>query len=306
MPSENTQLTVANGYDTSRMIFSEPIEGNIPGNGPSISFKRINISTKNPDGSVGELIIPTERLFSFGVSENTSMDSGKVNGYTMPLCMWNRDGPTSAEKAWTDTFDSIIEKCVDHLLENKEAIDKFDLDRSDLKKLNPMYWKREKHTEGGKTTLRIVPGTGPTLYSKLIFSKKSDKFLTQFFSSNDEKLEPLDLIGKYCYANAAVKIESIFVGNKISLQLKLYEAVVEPMQAGMKRLLSRPKAQSRVLAAQSTSNSAPMGGDDGDDDDDYDDDIGSLNGSDVEEEVEKPPPVQEKPKRRVVKKVTKK
>jgi len=299
MSTESTQLTAANGYDTSRMVFSEPIEGNIPGNGPSISFKRINISTRNPDGSVGELIIPTERLFSFGVSENISMDSGKVNGYTMPLCMWNRDGPTDAEKAWTDTFDNIIEACTQHLLDNKDAIDKFDLDRSDLKKLNPMYWKREKHTEGGKTTLRIVPGTGPTLYSKLIFSKKNDKFLTQFFSNNDEKLEPLDLIGKYCYANAAVKIESIFIGNKISMQLKLYEAVVEPMQAGMKRLLSRPKAQSKVLAAQNMSNAAPMGGDDDDEDDDVLDD-GSINGSDVEEEPKK---VAAPTKRRVVKKV---
>jgi hypothetical protein len=68
-----------------------------------------------------------------------------------------------------------------------------------------------------------------------------------------------------------VKIESIFVGAKISLQVKLYEAVVEPSKMGMKRLLARPKARSKVLAAQNENKSAAfaleedekMGGSDG-------------------------------------------
>ena len=54
-------------------------------------------------------------------------------------------------------------------------------------------------------------------------------------------------MGKYCYTKAAVKIESIFIGSKISLQVKLYEAVIEPTAAGMRRLLSRPAACPRVL-----------------------------------------------------------
>ena len=108
---ENTQLTAASGYDPkSRMVFSEPISGSVPDT--KIEFKRINISTRNDDGSVGELILPTERLFSFGVSENVSQDTGKVTGYTFPLCLWTRDNPTAQEKAWTDTFDRVVEACI--------------------------------------------------------------------------------------------------------------------------------------------------------------------------------------------------
>lgn len=309
MVNDNTQITPVKGYDTKRMIFSEPISGSIPDSKPKIEFKRINISTQNEDGSVGELILPTSRLFSFGVSENMSQETGKVNGWTFPLCLWSRDGPTDEEKEWTDVFDKVVERCVDHLVENREEIEMFELSKADLTKskggLNPLYWKKEKHTnDKGKTVMRVVPGTGPTIYTKLIFSKKNDKFLSQFFDLNDEPMNPLDLMGKYCYTNAAVKIESIFIGSRISLQVKLYEAVVEPSASGMKRLLARPKANSKVLEHQNnmiSSNSLESN------DQDNQEDNGSLVGSDIEDnDVVSSPPKQSAVKKvvRRVKKVS--
>jgi hypothetical protein len=244
---KNTVVTTVKDYDTNRMIFTEPTSGSIPDSTPKIEFKRINIQTKNEDGTVGDLVISTSRLFSFGVSENKSQETGKVNGWTFPLCLWSRDGPTEHEKDFTDTFTAIVDKCIEHLVENKEEIEMYDLQKSDLEKskggLNPLYWKKEKYTDPKtkKVSLRVVPGSGPTLYTKLIYSKKNEKFLSQFYNMNDESVNPLDMMGKYCYTTSAVKIESIFIGSKISLQVKLYEAVVEPTSAGMKRLIqSRP------------------------------------------------------------------
>jgi hypothetical protein len=299
----NTQLISTSNFDTNRMLFSDPFQGSIPGGGPSISFQRINISVRNKDGSVGELIMPTSRLFSFGVSENVDPGSGKVNGWTFPLCMWSKDGPTKEEKEWTDTFDAIVERCTEHVLDNKEKLDKYELEKSDLKKFNPMYWKKEKKMVNGKPVLAVVDGAGPTLYTKLIFSKKNDKFVTKFFDTNDNPIDPLtDLMGKYCYTNSAVKIESIFVGNKISLQVKLYEAVVEPMQTGGKRLLPRPQANSFVEATFRNDVATPIPpqrlqrtitGPVSTEDDD-----GSIDGGD---EVEAPPVVD--PPKKVLKRV---
>jgi len=305
--NEHTQLTPAQGYiPKKRMIFSEPIVGSIPDSKAKIEFKRINISTRNEDGSVGELIIPTERLYSFGVSENTSQETGNVTGYTFPLCLWNRDGVTPAEKMWVDTFNEIVENCIDHLIDNREEIDLFELTRGDLTKakggLNPLYWKKEKFTDDkGKAGLRNVPGKGPTLYAKLIFSKKQDKFLTQFFDKNDNTMDARDLMGKHCYATGAVKIESIFVGAKIALQVKLYEAVVEPSKMGMKRLLARPKARSKVIASQNENKTAAAAMDEDEDENKpQDDESGSLVGSD--DEVEQP--IKKlSPKKTVVRKV---
>ena len=240
--SDNTQLTTASGYDTKNMIFSEAQAGTIPNSVPQINYKRINIQTRNPDGTTGDLIIPTSQLFSFGVSENTNPETGKVNGYVMPLCLWNRDGATKEEKEWSDTFDRIAEACKEHLVANREEIDMYELELRDLKKFNPLYWKRDK----GK----IVEGTGPTLYAKLIVSKKQDKIVTMYYDNDGEEVDPLTLLGKYCYAKGAVKIESIFIGNKISLQVKLYECEVRLMDTGMKRMMKkRPEGQKRVLVA---------------------------------------------------------
>lgn len=248
---KNTVVTPVKNYDTNRMIFTEPTSGTIPDSTPKIEFKRINVQTKNEDGTVGDLVISTSRLFSFGVSENKSQETGKVNGWTFPLCLWSRDGPTEHEKDFTETFTSIVDKCIDHLTENKEEIEMYDLQKSDLEKskggLNPLYWKKEKYTDPKtkKVSLRVVPGSGPTLYTKLIYSKKNEKFLSQFYNMNDESVNPLDMMGKYCYTTSAIKIESIFIGSKISLQVKLYEAVVEPTSSGMKRLIhSRPVERS--------------------------------------------------------------
>jgi hypothetical protein len=290
--TENTQLTNITTYNAKEsMIFSEPIEGCVPESKPKIEFKRISITTKNEDGSTGELVFPTERLFSFGVSENVSQETGKITGYTFPVCLYSRDAPTKAEKDWVVGFNKVVDQCIDHLLQNKEEIDAYDLTRAELTKtkggLNPLYIKREriKNETTGKMELKTVEGQGPALYTKLIYSKKNDKFVTQFYDTDDNTINALDLMGKYCYTKAAVKIESIFISGtgKISLQVKLYEAVVEPSKSGTRRLL-RPEGNSKVLASTNNNAASAMLGDD--DDDDVvldDDDNGSLIGSDDEE-----------------------
>lgn len=287
--SQNTQLTSADNYDTSRMIFSDPIQGSIPDSKPAISFFRININTRNEDGSLGELIIPTDPgLFSFGVGENTSQETKQVNGYSLPICLYNRDGPTRAQRDWVETFDRICERCKDHVMSVKEDIGKYDLDRAELKKFNSLHYKREK----GK----IVEGSGPTLYAKLIVSKKQDnKIVTMFFDFEGNPIDPLELQGKFGNVNAAIKFESIFVGNKISLQVKLYECEYRVSEMGMKRLLARPQASSRVLTQTPTSASNPLGGDDSGDE------TGSLVGGDDDDEEVISAPV----KKKVVRKVRK-
>jgi hypothetical protein len=215
-----------------------------------MKYGRINISTRNPDGSIGDLILPTESLYSFGLSDNVDPNTGKSNGLSMSLCMWSKDNATEAEKAWTTTLDKIVEHVKDHILDIKDEIGKYDLERNDLKKFNPLYWKRDK----GK----IVEGTGPMLYVKLIHSKKQDKFITKFFDEeNDEELEPTSLIGKSFYTTCAIKVESIYVGSKISLQIKLFESNIRLLDTSRKRLLGRPSGGMGLGKAPSIAPPAP-------------------------------------------------
>jgi hypothetical protein len=217
------------------------------------------------------------------------MNTKKVNGYVMPLCLYNIDSPSKEEKEWVETFNNIVEKCKDHLIEKRDELEQWDLSKNDLKKLNPLYYKREK----GK----IVEGRGPTLYAKLIMSKKLNKILSMFYdASTQEDLDPLDLKGKYCHVKAAIKFESIFIGTKISLQVKLYEAEVKLMSTGMKRLLG-PSKPVKILSTPANSNHMVS-------EDDLSD--GSINNSSSDEEeeepVKKPAPVKKKKIIRRVKK----
>jgi hypothetical protein len=113
---------------------------------------------------------------------------------------------------------------------SKDEIERYDLDMSDLKNFNPLYWKKEK----GK----IVEGSGPVIYIKLIMSKKTEKISTMFINEDtNEEMSPYDIMNRYCFVKGAFKFESIFIGNKISLQLKLYEVLVKPMDMEKKTLL---------------------------------------------------------------------
>lgn len=291
----SNQLTPATDYDVKRIVFSDPQPGSVPNS--TIVYKRIPISTLNKDGTIGDLILPTEELFSFGVSENVSQETKKVNGHVLPLCLWDRNGATPAQKAWTDTFDKIVEHCKKHLVDNREEIEQYDLTMAELKKLNPLYWKRDK----GK----IVEGTGPTLYAKLISSKKHNKILSMFFGPDGQSVDPLSLLGKYCYAKAAIKFESIFIGTKISLQVKLYEVEVRLMDTGMKSLLARPKNTGRMLTGGSSNEAKVSTAPSEDVDDDHTAaETGSIPDADDDtaKEAEKPKAVV----RKVVKKVAKK
>jgi hypothetical protein len=280
---KNNQLTDPNGYDVKNMMFSSAVAGAVKDT--PITYKRINITTLNKDKSVGDLILGTTRLFSFGVSININAETKKPSGYTLPLCLWNKDGASKEEKAWTTTFTKIADHCKAYLLSNKDNDDLglYDLEESSLKSFNPLYWKKDKG--------RIVEGTGPTLYVKLIESKKNNKFLSMFYNKNYEPLDPMTLIGKYCYVTACVKIESIFISSgknpKITLQLKLYEAIVEMSENNMKPLIARPVPESKLVMDMSKLSMAKSDGS-----------VENSDGEDIpveEEEKPQPPP----PKRNI-------
>lgn len=298
----NTQLTTASGYDTSRMRFLDPVPGSIPESKPAITYKRIPIETVYDDGSNGPLIISTEECYSYGIGENTNIETGKTNGFVIPLVLYSRNGATQLEKAFVEAVNNIIDKCKEHLIENKDQLDLYDLEPADLKKLNPIYQKKEK----GK----VVEGSSPTLYAKLIVSKKQgEKIVTVFFhAETGEAINPLDYLGKHCRAIAAIKFESIFIGggNKISVQIKAYEVQLTPIETGFKSVLQkRPVSNSRVQNETNSKPSNPMSLLDDDDDD-----AGSLIGMDEkkdddEDESQVEDTIKTIPKK-VVKKIIKK
>jgi len=232
----SSQVADYHSFNTENIVFSKPESGSIAGSIPKISFKRIRVASRNNDGSVGELILLTPpNLMSFGLQENIEMGTGNVNGYQFPMCLWNKNGPSLDETKFVDTFNKIVDYCKKYLVDNRDMIEKYDLEMNDLKKFNPLYWKMDK----GK----IVEDKGPMLYIKVINNRSTDKISTYFIDDETNTfMDPMDLRNKRCYVQAAIKIESIFIGNKISLQIKLKEAIVRVIDTGSIRSLLRPNA----------------------------------------------------------------
>ena len=126
--NHTTQLTDFKNYDVNRLIFSNPEIGNIPGSVSKLTFKRIRLATKNQDGTIGDLVLATPPdLMCYGLQEQTDPATGVINGYQFPLVLWNRNSPTEEEKAFTTTIHNICDACKDHLLKNKDTIEKYDL-----------------------------------------------------------------------------------------------------------------------------------------------------------------------------------
>ncbi len=303
-----TQLLDLNNFKRSDLIFLDTVVGKIPQADPSkpaLTYKRLPIMVRNQDGTIGELVMPTSLLFSYGPQENVNQTTGVVDGYSMALCLHSKDGATAAEKKFVSVFTEIAEGCKEYVWANKEKIECYDIEsEAYLNKLNCLYWKKEK----GK----IVEGSGPTLYAKLIVMKakknkdgsirEPERIVSVFKDyKTKERLDAYSLLNKRCHTQAGVKIESVYFGGggKAYLQVKLYEALIKPTGGGsMKSLFgSVPAPVAKVAIEESKpapKETVPTGslfqagfGDD---------EEGSVNDEDEEEEVRPPtpPPVQRK------------
>jgi hypothetical protein len=226
-----TRLTCISKFNIDNVVFSESIIGTIgeANSKQQIRYRRVRYGIKNPNGSYGDLIMRHCRLYAFGIQESRDASRGDLTGYSIPLCMWDRSGASDDEKKFIEIINQITEKTKDFLLENKADIEKYKLERSDLKNLNPLYYKEEQ----GK----IVETVCPKLYAKLIYSKKSDTILTSFYTPSGIKINPAELMDKHLYVTPAIKFESIFIGSKITIQVKITEAIVEMADSAKRSLL---------------------------------------------------------------------
>ena len=223
MSHKKTCLSDIYTFDCNNIVFNSIENGKI--NNTNLNFKRININVLNKDGTVGDLIFKTEDVFCFGITKN------KLNSdcHNVGICLYNRE-PTEKQKLFVKKFNEIIEYIKLYIVDKKDYLEHYDLTINDLKKFNPLYWKKEK----GK----IVEGSGPILYSKLREVKSG--ILTIFMDERKNRIDPEDLMNKYFTGNFGLKIESIFVGSTISLIIRVVECVnVKPVVKTYNSLLTQ-------------------------------------------------------------------
>lgn len=230
--SENTQLTQAASFNTSNIVFSKPVVSTLPNS--TLTYKRISLSYKNPDGTVGDLVLVTERLFTFGLNTRNP-DGNPKDGYQVSIAMLSKE-PTAPELKWLDVFEHIVAACKTHVFEARDELGMYDLTKDDsmLKGISTAL----KYKKGDKG--KIVEGSSPILSVKL--TERKGEIVTLFTDEAGSRIDPLSLFKKHCNMRCVIKFDSIFIGAKLlSLQLKLYEAQVKLLDTGFRSLLAAAK-----------------------------------------------------------------
>ena len=197
------QLTRIQDLNPQSIIFNEAKEYKVKDS--KIKYKRIPIETVYPNGQKGNLVIETPFLFSFGVNEKKNQETNKLVGYSIPVCLWEKDGsPSFQEQIFYEFLLKLTEVCKNHLAEEHgENI------ASSLSE--PLYYKQVEYKDKkGKTKTKKDISAAPVLYAKLIYSEKAKKILSLFRTKGKEKVNPFNYLNQYCHVKMALIIEGIF------------------------------------------------------------------------------------------------
>ena len=219
--------------------------------------QRIRLITHHLDGTRGDLIFSTPRLLTFGLQELFDRDTHTLIGYQIPLVMWGKNGPTEDEKKFIDIIEKITDVSRDFLLEHREELNKPELERGDLTRLNPLYYKIDKG--------EVKRDHAPLLYARLNTFRNEDavNIRTLFTDeSTKETINPLMLLNKRCLIRGAIRLESIVVGanSRPRFQMKLFEACVKFLDPGFKSLLEPGKVfpRTKIQKQQQQQKPAPV------------------------------------------------
>ena len=217
------QLSSFENITKDNIVFQTAKKHKVPNS--KIKYERIKIERKLPNGRTTPLVVETPFLFSFGISERKDQETNKINGYSIPVCLWKKDAePNQKESNFLNIIKKVYNLCQNHL--SREYGENEVSSLSDM-----LYYKQvEQDDKKGKTKKRDE-SFSPVLYVKLIYSSETKKFSTIFREKGKKEVKPLDYKDKYFNTRMAIVFYSIYKGrNSISIQVKAHEVHILPFE----------------------------------------------------------------------------
>ena len=218
------QLSSFENITKDSIVFQTAKKHKVPNS--KIKYERIKIERKLPDGKTTPLVVETPFLFSFGISERKDQETNKINGYSIPVCLWKKDAvPNQKETNFLNIINKVFALCQDHL--SKEYGEN---EASSL--LDILYYKQVEYVDKkGKTKKKRDESSSPVLYVKLIYSIETKKFSTILREKGKKEVKPLDYKDKYFNTRMAIIFDSIYLGrNSVSIQVKAHEVHILPFE----------------------------------------------------------------------------
>ena len=218
------QLSSFENINEDNIVFHSAKKFKIPNS--KMKYERIKIEMKLPDDKTTPLVVATPILFSFGLSERKDQETNKINGYSIPICLWKKDAePNQKETNFLNIINKVQELCQDHISREYGGNESSSL--SDM-----LYYKlQEYHDKKGKPKKKKDLSSSPVLYVKLIYSTETKKFSAIFKVKGKQEVKPLEYKDKFFNTRMAIIFDSIYLGGKsISIQVKAHEVHILPFE----------------------------------------------------------------------------
>lgn len=156
------------------------------------------------------LVFPSEEVFTFGVSQNT-LDTNSTS-YQISLCLYDRETPKDEEIKWAAKYDELATVCREYLKKTE-----FKKLKGHIDTMKGLSWKGNE----------VGDADGPKLYPKIMFNQKKEEFITVFIDETDDVIEdPNTILDKRGRVKVALRFESIFIGSKVALQVKVNDVLI--------------------------------------------------------------------------------
>ena len=246
--SKNTQPVSIEDLDISKVSFTEPKFSSIPNSTPKIEFCKVGVLYENPDGSRGDLVLTSDPLFSYGLSQLKDPSTKEVISHSMSFVLCDSMPPTEEEQKRLDKLNSLYDMIKSHIYECRKEVKRGSLKEHELLNIKPYSYRKNKDTGENDETKSPLWNIKLKEFKKRMYEGKEieGKIGCNFYNLDEAdedgyaKLvdDPMILIGKRMRVTPMVKLESLFIGSKIvAIQLKLVEAEFKLEQYGPKRFL---------------------------------------------------------------------
>ena len=218
------QLSSFENIIEDNIVFHAAKQFKVPNS--KMKYERIKIEMKLPNGKTTPLVVATPILFSFGLSERKDQETNKINGYSIPVCLWKKDSePNQREENFLNIIKKVQALCQNHL--------SIEYDENKASSLTDMlYYKQIEYTDKkGKNKRKKDESSSPVLYVKLIYSTETKKFSTIFKVKGKQEVKPLEYKDKFFNTRMAIIFDSIYLGGEsISIQVKAHEVHILPFE----------------------------------------------------------------------------
>lgn len=173
--------------------------------GKAIQYHRINIKYRNEQQELEPVSVMIPGCI-------TSLRKNEKGELSMSIGLYERS-PSEDQQGTIDILEMIQDTVKNHLKleETKEALGKWDID--DYVDIMSIFWKR-KNNVGEE-----IVGAAPRIFPKLMMSK--GKVVSYILDADENDISIDDIVGKSYHGNTDLIVDSIYIGDRPSIQLKL-------------------------------------------------------------------------------------